>query len=446
MDKSKKNPKDRATPKRRRSFTNLKKLEIIEFAEKNGNRAAGRAYEVDEKCVRDWRNKVNTIKKSCPKARANGRGGKAKWPELEKELVAWIEAQREHERAVSTVAIRLQAKVVAKIRGIENFNGGPSWVHRFMKRHKLVIRARTTVGQKLPEGWEGKVRDFHEFVHRIITTNTFSPCKVGNMDEVPMSFDIPNTRTVNTAGEKTVKLCTTGHDRTNFTVVLTVMADGAKLPPMIIFKRVTMPREKFPPPSQCVVQVNRKGWMNQQIMDEWVQKCWRKRPGSLFSPDSLLVMDSMATHKTEETKKLLKDNKSQLAIIPGGLTCKLQPLDVGCNRPFKVYLRQEWEEWMLSGEHEFTPAGKQKKAKFSVVAEWVVRAWAKVKTTTVVNSFRKTELLPGMPPLAEYDSETDSEPEEEARAIDPAILDLFNSDSEGSDFEGFDSSDCDDDE
>ena len=32
----------------------------------------------------------------------------------------------------------------------------------------------------------------------------------------------------------------------------------------------------------------------------------------------------------------------ELAIIPGGLTKELQPLDVGVNRVFKVKLRAAW--------------------------------------------------------------------------------------------------------
>ena len=64
-----------------------------------------------------------------------------------------------------------------------------------MKRNNLSVRARTTVGQPLPDDWEQKTLDFRHFVLRrklelkVTADNDF------NMDEVPMTFDSPNART-----------------------------------------------------------------------------------------------------------------------------------------------------------------------------------------------------------------------------------------------------------
>ena len=77
------------------------------------------------------------------------------------------------------------------------------------------------------------------------------------MDEVPLTFDLPLQRTVAPKGESTVNLRTTGNEKTHFTCVLGCTAAGQKLPPMVIFKRITMPREEFP--RGVVVRVNQKG-------------------------------------------------------------------------------------------------------------------------------------------------------------------------------------------
>jgi hypothetical protein len=45
---------------------------------------------------------------------------------------------------------------------------------------------------------------------------------------------------------------------------------------MVIFKRKTMPKEKFP--KGIVVQVNEKGLMDNQMMKIWIQDCYSKRP------------------------------------------------------------------------------------------------------------------------------------------------------------------------
>ena len=54
---------------------------------------------------------------------------------------------------------------------------------------------------------------------------------IGNMDKTPMSFDLLSNTSIDERGTRTVSIRTTGHERTNFTVVLTCMADGTKLLP-----------------------------------------------------------------------------------------------------------------------------------------------------------------------------------------------------------------------
>ena len=63
----------------------------------------------------------------------------------------------------------------------------------------------------------------------------FELSQIGNMDETPMTFDLPSTRTVSAVGGKIVLIETTGHEKTQFTVVLACMADGTKLPFVIFF-------------------------------------------------------------------------------------------------------------------------------------------------------------------------------------------------------------------
>ena len=81
--------------------------------------------------------------------------------------------------------------------------------------------------------------------------------QIGNMDEVPMNFDMVGNRIVDTKGKMTIFVKTTGNDKTRFTVILTCMADGTKLKPMIIFKRKLMPKIKFS--LEVFVHVHEKG-------------------------------------------------------------------------------------------------------------------------------------------------------------------------------------------
>ena len=51
---------------------------------------------------------------------------------------------------------------------------------------------------------------------------------------------------------------------------------------------------------------------------------------------SLLILDSFKGHMVDPVKHHFQEKNIHLAVIPGGLTSKLQPLDVAVNKSFKA--------------------------------------------------------------------------------------------------------------
>uniref|UniRef100_K7F994 HTH CENPB-type domain-containing protein n=1 Tax=Pelodiscus sinensis TaxID=13735 RepID=K7F994_PELSI len=326
----------------RKSYTSDFKLSVVTYGKENGNRAAGRKFSINEKSVCEWIKEEAEIKKLNPCKRAR-QGKKAKKP-----------GERDSQCAVSMVAIKLKVRLMDMEMKIDDFHGGSgNWVYKFMRRNNLSIQAWTSVGQRLPDEWKKKKDDFKDFVHKEINTLELKPNDVINMDEEPMSFNIPITWAVAAVGVKTVGVATTGHERTCFTVILACTAGGEKLKPMAIFKRVTMPREKLP--AGVSVVCNKKGWMNTEVMKTWTDSCFRARKGRIFKPKSLLLFDALAAHKETLVKKHIIAVGAHIAIIPGGLTCKLQLLDVTVNHPFKCFIRQEWDNWMTNSGRSTAP-------------------------------------------------------------------------------------------
>jgi hypothetical protein len=54
----------------------------------------------------------------------------------------------------------------------------------------------------------------------------------------------------------------------------------------------------------------------------------------------LMYLDSFRGHLVDAVKHRFEEKNTNLAIIPGGLTSKLQPLDVCINKPFKSKVRK----------------------------------------------------------------------------------------------------------
>jgi hypothetical protein len=59
----------------------------------------------------------------------------------------------------------------------------------------------------------------------------------------------------------------------------------------------------------------------------------------------MLVLDSFWGHTKDQVKVMLKNGKTDLAIIPGELTSLLQPLDVCINRPTKATLKEMYTKF-----------------------------------------------------------------------------------------------------
>src|SRR5215510_2225593 len=73
---------------------------------------------------------------------------------------------------------------------------------------------------------------------------------------------------------------TSGNEKTHYTVVLACCADGTKFPPLLIFKRKSLPKDVIPHGNY--LHVHSKGWMDGKGMKLWLEKVWYKHPGGLL--------------------------------------------------------------------------------------------------------------------------------------------------------------------
>ena len=434
-------------PAKRRKYEASFKLRVIEVAKASNNCVAARTFDVAEKLVRDWIKNEDKLR-SMPKQKCAMRRGNSHWPELDDHVAQWVQGLRQDGYIVTRNKIRSYALKWAnnnRDKG-KDFKATVGWCNRFMNRKNLVIRQKTKIAQKLPRDLDHKVTNFHRFVIGMRQKHQFSLSCIGNMDETPLNFDMMGNRTVDVKGTKTVHVRNTGHVKTRFTVALSCMADGTKLKPMVIFKRKTKPKINFP--SGVFVHFHEKGWMDENGIKLWIENIWNRRPGGIKKQQSLLVWDMFRSHITKNSKDRLSRHNTEIAVIPGGLTSLLQPLDVSLNKPFKDYVREEWNNWMQNEEKSFTKGGSMRAASLDVLCEMVIKSWDKVKTESVVKSFKKCGISNAMDGT-EDDLLYESEDEEEVDSPDPTwdpydetvnddVYDeLFVSDDDDDSFDGF---------
>ena len=124
-------------------------------------------------------------------------------------------------------------------------------------------------------------------------------------------------------------------------------------------------------------------------MLEWLKIVWGSRPRAFLNQPSMLVIDAFKGHLTDSVKNQLRKMKTELVVIPGGMTSVMQPMDVSVNKPFKDSLRQQYLNLIADPARVLTETGKIKRAPPPEVARWVSAAWKAIPESIIVRSFKK---------------------------------------------------------
>ncbi|CAG8453269.1 7500_t:CDS:2 [Scutellospora calospora] len=154
-----------------------------------------------------------------------------------------------------------------------------------MSHHLLVNRRYTIVAQRLPEEYIEEQQNFLSYIYFKRTEYNYPLNLMGNIDEMPIAFNMPNQTTIEKSRTRTISILTTSHEYTCF-----IFSDGV------------------------YVHANLCG----------------------SNPCSLLILDSFTAHRTDPVKCCLKERNTDIAVIPSRLTSHLQPLDVSLNKAFKA--------------------------------------------------------------------------------------------------------------
>ena len=169
-----------------------------------------------------------------------------------------------------------------------------------------------------------------------------------------------------------------------------IVADGIKLPPVLVFKgnqngRVTKELEKYPfvESKQLFAFWQKKAWNNKDVMRKWINVVFRKYVQFKLKKKNMLVLDEASVHRIPEIKKSLELSETKVMMIPGGLARYLQSLDVSINKPFKDRIRKKYNEYWL-GKGNIKVLRKE-------IFNWVGEVWYDDNLTSymIEKSFKK---------------------------------------------------------
>ena len=171
-------------------------------------------------------------------------------------------------------------------------------IYRFVSREGLVNRRRTHIAQNQRRNIEEET-DFVCCLNEHIEMMKYPASLIVNIDETNVDFDMPSTTTLAQRGERTISVRGTGSSY-RCTALLGVTMSGEKLPPFIVFtgtrngrimREISGESGRNGFPSDVVMSVQKKGWIDEELMLEWIDRVWKPWLQAKEHKLSYLIMD-----------------------------------------------------------------------------------------------------------------------------------------------------------
>ena len=260
--------------KKKSSYSTEYNLETIKFAKESKSiYSAAKKFNVDHKRIREWQSTKAKLQAADNKRKCLDGGVRKPFAVgLEDELLEWIHERRSTGLQVSRAMIPHKAQAIHEQK-CKAWQVSPSfilsngWVQKCMARNRLSERCRTTELQKDQDRLIDKLIAYILQVQRQQNRHSYSHSDIIAMDQTAVWQYMLSSTTVDNVGEKSIRLKTTGHERSKVSVCLTAKADGIKLKPFIVFlgaKRETKQlNEEYK--NRCYVASSVNGWMNEDL-------------------------------------------------------------------------------------------------------------------------------------------------------------------------------------
>ncbi|GFY64182.1 pogo transposable element with ZNF domain [Trichonephila inaurata madagascariensis] len=386
------------------------KVEIAKVAERQSVNCAARCFRVARKRIREWVKCKDKLKWLAETGQVRERGGslggkKINCLDVDKEVYDWYSSSRTPENAPQLSEIRTKALEIFQKHGFSNMKCSKEWyknwckrygicrslqkdnqlirwilsrydknlpitnqelveyaisermktgvslndlpaeeyVFSFCKRYPRLLEALPSIGETFPEEMEAEVTKFRVMIKELQEENNFSTLAIGCMDEIPFLF-------TNSGSERRV-IINSGMSSWNALVILSCLADGTLLPPMIVLKG---PEDTLPPEGLKHVVFREKLLADQYVMIKWVNDVWL---GNVPSP-SMLLMDCFEPHTCSPVQDTMLESGITPVVMPEGCASKLQPLGVCIARNFQESIQDIWSSSRnIAEDYSKTAAG-----------------------------------------------------------------------------------------
>nr|CAD7267497.1 unnamed protein product [Timema shepardi] len=143
--------------------------------------------------------------------------------------------------------------------------------------------------------------------------------------------------------------------------------------------------------SEVSLAYQKDAQMDLTTMKTWLERIWFKR---VLSP-SLLIADCYEPHCVPNITDIFRTRGCHSAVIPGGCTSRLQPLDITVKREFQDVIEKQWNSFNSISNGSWDTQNKLQLPGQREIIDWVSAAYRHVQANqqeTIRRSFLVTRL------------------------------------------------------
>ncbi|XP_036931054.1 pogo transposable element derived with ZNF domain b isoform X4 [Acanthopagrus latus] len=375
--------------KDRDDFLSARQLRITLFALCDGLQQASRVFSTDTQLIRSWLKEARKrLKQTEQKQKVHSSGGDR--------MVAWVMSMREQQLPITESNLFHKASMLKKKGAFsDSFRISYDWAVSFMLQYRLGVRSigrEATLSRTLPLSLVAKIKSFREFTHKVVQAKKLSEDTVAAMDELCLFVDL---RLVQDKSRRSEALELTG-SLPLVTVYLTVLADGTMLPSLVLANRQLAEKVL---PAFIMLEAGPESLLVEEALDLWTNKVWLQYVSNLAQPSkSVLVLDRHREHLGDPFLTSISGSGTLPAVIPGGCSLHLQPLEVCVKPVLQRFLLSRWAKFTSGNPEELEESLPQRlQANVAqLLVDWVIEALTHLHKLPQLwkKSFHLTGLLP----------------------------------------------------
>ena len=193
-----------------------------------------------------------------------------------------------------------------------------------------------------------------------------------------------------------MEILSSGREHYRIFILLSIVANGTKLPPFIIIKGEngkSIEKELRILPymrnGNVYIYCQPQGWCTSSLFQEWIKLVFLPYEKE-YGEKCLLIIDKALGHISKDSLSFFDGNKINYVLIPGGITCECQPLDEAVNKVFKDQVKLLLEKDRLFYDNRLN----KNKLKFLRInlLDYIYKVWYNdtiITTKIIKNGFQK---------------------------------------------------------